>query len=314
MKTQIYIDFLSFLGSLLAGGFFLLCLLVLGLLNNKEVDLYLGLFLMILVSVLSLVLRVTKKETFGPVIFSFLNQGFGLFLFGFKDVFKLEGTTFLWTILFFQFGFFFLVSNPIQRFLSPILFFLFSGVLLLEYQLLYFFPLLTTVCLLLLIYFIRAKHKLTLFHNLSNSLGISLLILVGFSFFPEFKKTPFITETLSIIFFFVGSFLLYRELFQKIKISILLLILFLFGLVFFPTLETPGIIVSFFLILLCSPRVDPFLYFLAWISLVLFYFGFYYDLDTNLLEKAKLMLGSSLLFFLTYFILRWAPRDKTPNT
>ncbi|TGL10817.1 DUF4401 domain-containing protein [Leptospira meyeri] len=307
MKTPWYIEILSFLGSLLAGGFFLLCFVVLGLLNNKHFNLFWGLIVMILVSVLSFLQTGRKKESFGPVLFSFLYQGFCLFLFGVYETFKPEDTSFLWLILCFQLIFFFFVSNPIQRFLSPILFFLFSCVLLLEYKLIYFFPLLTIVCLFLLFFFSLPKKAEKPFHHLPYSLSISLLILVGFSFFPERKEIPWITKSQFIILLLGGSYLLYKELVPKINFFSFLLFLIFFTLIFLPTFQTPGVITSSFLILIGFARGYSFLFYLAWISFLLFYFGFYYDLDTTLLEKAKMMIGSSFLFFVAYLFLRFSP-------
>ncbi|MCW7493107.1 DUF4401 domain-containing protein [Leptospira sp. 2 VSF19] len=311
MKTPWYIEILSFLGSLLAGGFFLLCLVVLGLLNNKDLNLFLGLVVMILVSVFSFLQTRRKKESFGPILFSFLNQGFCLFLFGFHETYKPEETSFLWLILCFQLIFFFFVSNPIQRFLSPILFFLFFGFLLLEYNLLYFLPFLTAICLSLLFCFSFPRNAPEPYHHLPYSLSISLLILVNFSFFPELKEIPWKRESQSIIFLLGGSYLLYKELLPKISIFSFLLFLVFFTFIFLPTVQTPGIIASFFIILLGFARGDSFLFYLAWISFFLFYFGYYYDLETNLLDKAKMMIGSSLLFFAAYLFLRFSPvREK----
>ncbi|TGM82336.1 DUF4401 domain-containing protein [Leptospira mtsangambouensis] len=311
MKSYFYIEILSFLGSLLAGGFFLLCLLVIGLLNNYEVDLYLGLFLMIFVSVISFVFNNSKRETLGPVLFSFLNQGFCLFLFGVQKTFQPKDTSFLWLILGFQLIFFFFVSNPIQRFLSPILFFVFASVLLLEYKLLYFFPLLTTVCLCLLFYFSLPKKTQEPFRHLPHSLGISLLLLVGFSFFPELKEISWVSKSQSVVLLLAGSYLLYKELVPKISNFSVLLFFIFYTLIFFPTIQTPGIITSSFLFLLGFARGHSFLFYLAWVSFLLFYFGFYYDLETTLLEKAKLMISSSFLFFVAYLFLRFSPLGKT---
>ncbi|TGM60742.1 DUF4401 domain-containing protein [Leptospira vanthielii] len=310
MKSPWYIELLSFFGSLLAGGFFLLCMVVLGLLNNKQLDLFLGFLVMISASVLSFIPRRTKKQSYGSVFFSFLYQGFFLFLFGFYDIFKPEDTSILWIILVFQLTFFFLFSNPIQRFLSPILFFVFSGVLLYEYKILFLIPILTSVCLFLVYHYTYPKNRKENFENLPYSLSISLLCLAGFSFVPELKQSPQIAEFQSFVFFFAGGVLLYKEL--KIKTNSLTFgsVILFFGLIFFPTIETPGIIVSFFLLLVGFVRGIPFLSYLAWFSLGLFYFAFYYDLDTTLLEKSKMMLGSSLLFFCAYFCLRLSPMGK----
>lgn len=310
MKSVWYIELLSFFGSLLAGGFFLLFLAVLGLLNYEYLDLFLGLLIMILVSILSFVPNEDKKESSRPVLFSFLNQGFVLFLFGVYKVFKPEDTSFLWTIVSFQLVFFFFFSNPIQRFLSPILVFVFSGVLLFEYKILLFTPLLTTVCLSLLYFYTLPKRLPEKFESLPYSLSVSLLCLAGFSFFPEFKQTPEISEIQSIIIFIAGCVLFYTELDTKTNSLTIVSVILFFGLIFFPTLETPGIMASFFLLLIAFARGYHFLSYLAWCFLILFYFGFYYDLDTSLLEKSKMMLTSSLLFFVTYVCLRFSPLGK----
>ncbi|MBM9589125.1 DUF4401 domain-containing protein [Leptospira sp. 201903075] len=310
MNVVWYIEILSFFGSLLAGGFFLLCLVVLGLLNYEHLNLLLGLLVMILVSILSFYPKEKQKVSLGPVLFSFLNQGFVLFLFGVHKVFKPSDTSFLWIILGFQMAFFFFVSNPIQRFLSPILFFLFSMVLLLEYNSLFVVPLLTVVCLALFFRFIESEKIPKNFESLPYSLGISLLCLASSSFFPELKQNPEIAEVQSVIFYLAGSVFFYKELIHKTDPIKLGAILLFFGLIFFPTLETPGVIASFFLLLIGFAKGFPFLSYLAWASLVLFYFGFYYDLDTTLLEKSQMMLGSSFLFFLSYFCLRLSPLGK----
>ncbi|EOQ98085.1 PF14351 domain protein [Leptospira wolbachii serovar Codice str. CDC] len=310
MISPWYIELLSFFGSLLAGGFFLLCLVVLGLLNNEHVNLFLGFTVMILVSILSFFSKDGKKRSLGPVIFSFLNQGFVLFLFGVNQVFKPEDTSLLWTIICFQLGFFFLVSSPIQRFLSPILVFVFSGVLLYEYKILFFIPLLTTVCLFLLYFYTYPKNIKENFESLPYSLSISLLCLAGFSFFPELKQSPQISEFQSLVFYFTGCLLFYKELSSKTNLLTVGCVILFYGLIFFPTLGTPGIIASFFLILIGFVRGYNFLSYLAWFSLLLFYFAFYYDLETTLFEKSKMMLGSSLLFFFAYFCLRFSPMGK----
>ncbi|XDD52881.1 DUF4401 domain-containing protein [Leptospira sp. WS4.C2] len=310
MKSPWYIELLSFFGSLLAGGFFLLCLVVLGLLNNKQLDFFLGLLVMISVSVLSILTRGTKKQSYGSVFFSFLYQGFFLFLFGLYDIFKPEDTSILWIILTSQLTFFFLFSNPIQRFLSPILFFVFSGVLLYEYKILFLIPILTTACLFLVYHYTFPKSLPENLESLPYSLSISLLCLAGFSFVPELKQSPQIAEFQSFVFFFVGSVLLYKELSVKTNALTFGSLILIFGLIFFPTLETPGIIASFFLLLIGFARGIPFLSYLAWVSLTLFYFAFYYDLDTTLLEKSKFMLGSSLLFFAAFVCLRFSPLVK----
>lgn len=310
MKYPWYIELLSFFGSVLAGAFFLLCLVVLGLLNNKQLDLFLGLLIMMAVSMLSFFSRERKKQSYGSVFFSFLYQGFFLFLFGLYDIFKLEDTSILWIILIFQLTFFFLFSNPIQRFLSPILFFVFSSVLLYEYKILFLIPILTVVCLFLVYHYTFLKKLPKNFESLPYSLSIALLCLAGFSFLPELKQNPKIVEFQSLVFFFAGSVLLYKELSTKIKSMTLGLVILFFGLIFFPTVETPGIIASFFLLLIGFAMGVTFLSYLAWVSLGLFYFAFYYDLDTSLLEKSKMMLGSSFLFFGAYVCLRFSPMGK----
>ncbi|TGL45889.1 DUF4401 domain-containing protein [Leptospira perdikensis] len=310
MRSIWYIEILSFFGSLLAGGFFLLCLVVLGLLNYEYLNLFLGLLVMIFVSILSFIPQKDQKVSFRPVIFSFLNQGFVLFLFGVYEVFKPTDISFLWTILSFQTLFFFFVSNPIQRFLSPILFFVFSVVLLFEYKILILVPILTAVSVALFYRFTQPENIPENFESLPYSLCISLLCLAGFSFFPELKQSPKIPQLQTVVFYLAGCFFLYQELIPQTNYRILTTLLLFFGLIFFPTLETPGVIASFLVILVSFAKGYPFLTYLAWASLVLFYFGFYYDLDSTLLEKSQMMFGSSLLFFLSYFGLRFSPFRK----
>lgn len=283
---------------------------VLGLLNYEYLDLFLGLLIIILVSILTFVPNEDKKESSRPVLFSFLNQGFVLFLFGVYKVFKPEDTSFLWTIVSFQLVFFLFFSNPIQRFLSPILVFVFSGVLLFEYKILLFTPLLTTVCLSLLYFYTLPKRLPEKFESLPYSLSVSLLCLAGFSFFPEFKQTPEISEIQSIIIFIAGCVLFYTELDTKTNSLTIVSVILFFGLIFFPTLETPGIMAFFFSPPHCLCKGLPFPILFSMVFLILFYFGFYYDLDTSLLEKSKMMLTSSLLFFVTYVCLRFSPLGK----
>lgn len=297
MKSDWIIGILSFFGASFAGFFFLFFLAVADVLVSAPFLVLLGSFFLLVVVLISHSKELKEFNYFEPVLLSFFLQGLILLAFGVSNFRSILPTLFLLELIFaISFVTF---KNSIWKFIAPMAMTANAVAIFLEMEL-PLFILLPTIIYLLIFYNYR-RTEFVLSPSLQTSLAISFILLQGIGFHTQFitKSQNYFTSILILIFLLQ---LLYFSISKnsKTKDRILAILAVLIGFVL--SLETPGIVASFLIMILAIQKKESVVLIMA-ILLSLGFLGFYYyKMNVSLQIKSFFLLGTGGLHLLAYFL------------
>jgi hypothetical protein len=134
-------------------------------------------------------------------------------------------------------------------------------------------------------------------------LGLLLILILSINnkFFEVNIYHWYITTLFS---FFSLIFLLYKSLYQDLRISKRLFLLIIAGiaLIFSPTIQAPGIITSVLVVTLGFSKSNRMLLTIGIVFLATFLISFYYSLQQTLLVKSLILISTGILFLGIYIV------------
>ncbi|MCZ8343649.1 MAG: DUF4401 domain-containing protein [Leptospira sp.] len=305
MKSNWIISVLSFFGASLAGFLFLFFLFSTGAIESDPVLVIFGSIFLLVVVLFSHSREINELIYFEPVLLSFFLQGLILLAFGVYSSGNTLPTLFLFELIFsISFVTF---KNTIWKFIAPMAMTATFVAISLEMELPWFILLPTTIYL--LIFYNYRTQTFAISPSLQTSLAISFILLQGIGFHTKFisKSQNYFTSFLILIFLL---HLLYFFILEnsKIKDRILSIICVLIGFVF--SLETPGILASFLIMVLAFQKKDSVILIFA-IVLSFGFLGFYYyQMNVSLQMKSFFLLGTGVLHLLAYILY---PKQEESN-